>query len=242
MITSSPSCLLFSRFVVDIITCWFATLIKIIGIKETKDNKSLSPQPAEKYVVVFSCSVRTVGHGTTTSFYSTSTENVLWNTFNSLPSLLKLKWWTILDLVDLVQFNDTKMKLGIPQIKTSSPTEATGHHNSSRSASFSATQEKTKQPRLRRASVQVLSMPLVRRRSSTCAPGVLMRKLSDPSLKLHEQQPTLISRGSIVPRTRSGSVFARGLGLPAIGLFRGRRRSRIFSTREIKIFRVSTYK
>ena len=133
------------------------------------------------------------------------------------------------------------MKLGIPQITTSSPTEAT-RHNSSRSASFSATQEKSKQPRLRRASVQIPFMPLVRRRSSTCAPGVLMRELSDPRLKLQEQQPTLISRGSIVPRTRSGSVFARGLGLPAIGLFRGRRRSRIFSTREIKFFWVSTYK
>ena len=138
------------------------------------------------------------------------------------------------------------MKLSIPQITTTRPQEATRCNTSPRSASFSGIQETLLQPaRSRRGSMQVPSLPVARRRSSVCGSlthplGILKRDLSDPNLEQRENQLTLSSRrGSIVPRARSGSVFAKGLGLPAIALFKGRRRSRILNAREIKIFRVS---
>lgn len=159
------------------------------------------------------------------------------NPFERELSLLNLNR-SMLDLHG--EFVDTNKKLSIPQITKTLLPEPPRSNNSPRSASFSGVQETSKQPRLRRASMQVPSLAMARRRSSVCgslihAPGVLKRDLSDPVLKnlKSEKQP------SVAPRARSGSVFARGLELPVIGLFRGRRRSRFLSAKEIKIFQVS---
>ena len=134
------------------------------------------------------------------------------------------------------------MKLSTPQIVTNSP-QKTPPNNSLRSNSFPGIEETTKH-KLRRASIQAPSLRLLRRRSSVCGtllnvPGSLKRELSDPILEQQEKQPTLLRRGSIAPRMRSGSVFGKSLGVPSTDVFRTRRRSRVFSAREIKIFQVS---
>ena len=162
------------------------------------------------------------------------------NPFERELSLLNLNR-SMLDLHgELGEFVDTNKKLSIPQITKTLLPEPPRSNNSPRSASFSGVQETSKQPRLRRGSMQVPSLAMARRRSSVCgslihAPGVLKRDLSDPVLKnlKSEKQP------SVAPRARSGSVFARRLELPVIGLFRGRRRSGFLSAKEIKIFQVS---
>ena len=137
------------------------------------------------------------------------------------------------------------MKLGTPQIVTNSP-QKTLSNNSLRSNSFPGIEEtaKNEQPKLRRASIQAPSLPLVGRRSSVCSTllnvsGSLKRELSDPILEQQEKQQTLLRRGSIAPRMRSGSVFGKSFGVPSTAVLRARRRSRVFSTREIRIFQVS---
>lgn len=138
------------------------------------------------------------------------------------------------------------MRLSVPEITTTAPESS--WPKTSRRASFSFVQE-IQQPKVRFGStIQVPALPVVTRRSSVCNTQVQVpvpkqaRSRSDTILKdqhqFVQQQPTLVRRGSIAPRNRSNSVFARGLGLPAIGLFRGRRRSRVLSAREIKIFQV----
>lgn len=143
------------------------------------------------------------------------------------------------------KFDIWSMKLSTSQIVTNSP-QKTPPNNSLRSNSFPGIEETTKHepPKLRRASIQAPSLPLLGRRSSVCGtllnvPGSLKRELSDPILEQQEKQPTLLRRGSIAPRMRSGSVFGKSLGVPPTGVLRTRRRSRVFSTREIKIFQVS---
>lgn len=132
------------------------------------------------------------------------------------------------------------MRLSVPEITTTVAPESS--RKNSRRASFSGVQE-VQPPRVRFAStIEVPSLPVVTRRSSVSntqiqAP-VLKQNRSRSDTILEEQQPTSLRRGSIATRARSNSVFARGLGLPAIGLLRGRRRSRILSAREIKIFQV----
>lgn len=145
--------------------------------------------------------------------------------------------------------NRINMRLSVPEITTTAAPESFRPKNSRR-ASFSGVQE-IQPPRVRFAStIQVPSLPVVTRRSS-----VFNNEIQAPVLKLarsrsdtivegqmqqqQQQQPTLLRRGSIAPRARSNSVFARGLVPPAIGLLRGRRRSRVLSAREIKIFQVS---
>lgn len=137
------------------------------------------------------------------------------------------------------------MKLSTPQIVTNSP-QKTPPNNSLRSNSFPGIEETTKHEpsKLCRASIQAPSLPLLGRRSSVCGtllnvPGSLKRELSDPILEQQEKQPTLLRRGSIAPRMRSGSVFGKSLGVPSTGVLRTRQRSRVFSAREIKIFQVS---
>ena len=137
------------------------------------------------------------------------------------------------------------MKLSTPQIVTNFP-QKTLPNNSLRSNSFLGIEEtaKNEQPNLRRACIQASSLPLLGRRSSVCgtllnAPGSLRRELSDPILEQQEKQPTLLRRGSIAPRMRSGSVFGKTLGVPSTAVLRARRRSRLLNAREIKIFQVS---
>ena len=137
------------------------------------------------------------------------------------------------------------MRLSTPQIVTNFP-QKTLPNNSLRSNSFLGIEEtaKNEQPNLRRASRQASSLPLLGRRSTVCgtllnAPGSLRRELSDPILEQQENQPTLLRRGSIAPRMRSGSVFGKTLGVPSTAVLRARRRSRLLNAREIKIFQVS---
>ena len=144
------------------------------------------------------------------------------------------------------KFDIWSMKLSIPQIVTNSP-QKTPPNNSLRSNSFPGIEAETTKHepgKLRRASIQAPSLPLLGRRSSVCgtlsnAPGSLRRELSDPILEQQENQPTLLRRGSIAPRMRSGSVFGKTLGVPSTAVLRARRRSRLLNAREIKIFQVS---
>ena len=140
------------------------------------------------------------------------------------------------------------MKLSVPEI-TTTPAPESSRLKNSRRASFSGVQE-IQTPRVRFAgTIQVPSLPVVTRRSSVFSAQIqapILNQTRSPSDTMLEEQkrqqqlqPILLRRGSIAPRSRSNSVFPRGLGLPAVGLFRGRRRSRILSAREIKIFQVS---
>lgn len=149
----------------------------------------------------------------------------------------------LLKLLLKLQLNlGVNMRLGVPEIITTLSPEPSWP-KSSRRASFSGIQD-IQQPRGRLAAIQVTSLPIVTRRSSVCnaqlpQPPVQRQGRSDPILEQQQQhqQSTSLRRGSIVTRARSNSVF--GLGLPAIGFFRGRRRSRTcLSAREIKIFQV----
>lgn len=139
------------------------------------------------------------------------------------------------------------MRLSVPEITTTAPESS--RHKTSRRASFSGVQE-IHQPRVRftRQTIQVPSLSVVTRQSSVSNTQIQVsvlkqaRSRSDTILgdqhQLLQQQPPSVRRGSIAPRNRSNSVFTKGLGLPAIGLLRGRRRSRVLSAREIKIFQV----
>ena len=148
----------------------------------------------------------------------------------------------LLKLLLKLQLNlGVNMRLGVPEIITTLSPEPSWP-KSSRRASFSGIQD-IQQPRGRLAAIQVPSLPIVTRRSSVCnaqlpQPPVQRQGRSDTILEQQQhQQSTSLRRGSIVTRARSNSVF--GLGLPAIGFFRGRRRSRTcLSAREIKIFQV----
>lgn len=130
--------------------------------------------------------------------------------------------------------------LSVPEITTSSP-ESSCPKNSRR-ASFSGVQWNPPSG-VRLAAIQVPSLPVVTvRRSSVSHTQIqaplLKQARSDTIWEREQQRSTMLGRGSITPRARSNSVYARGLGLPAFGLCRGRRWSRVLSAREIKIFQV----
>ena len=133
------------------------------------------------------------------------------------------------------------MMLSVPEITTSSP-ESSWPKNSRR-ASFSSVQWNPPSG-VRFATIQVPSLPIVTvRRSSVSRTQIqaplLKQARSDTILEREQQRSfTLLRTGSITTRARSNSVYARGLGLPAFGLCRGRRRSRVLSARAIKIFQV----
>ena len=141
------------------------------------------------------------------------------------------------------EFNSINMKLSVPEITTPSSPESS--RLKTRRASFSVVQE-IPHPRVRFTTVpvQTPSQPMVTRRLSVCNtslhPPVLKEcRRSLDSISEKQSQTTSLRRGSTVQRSRSNSVFAKGLGLSAFGMLRGRRRSRVLSAREIKLFRVS---